>query len=76
MGNRCHSWLYKFGCDSENIAGIKYSGERKYENDLPKILKPIEYRSLRDACRNDIRDDRLDVFHGIAVDDALLTGNP
>src|SRR5665647_3835287 len=22
----------------------------KYENDLPKILKPIEYRSLRDAC--------------------------
>jgi len=27
----------------------------KYENELPKILKPIEYRSLRDACRNDIR---------------------
>ena len=27
----------------------------KYENDLPKILKPIEYRSLRDACRNDNR---------------------
>ncbi|MFA6361453.1 MAG: tyrosine-type recombinase/integrase [Candidatus Shapirobacteria bacterium] len=27
----------------------------KYENDLPKILKPIEYRSLRDACRNDAR---------------------
>lgn len=27
----------------------------KYENDLPKILKPIEYRSLRDACRNDPR---------------------
>lgn len=27
----------------------------KYENDVPKILKPIEYRSLRDACRNDIR---------------------
>jgi len=27
----------------------------KYENDLPKILKPIEYRSLRDACRNDVR---------------------
>jgi len=27
----------------------------KYENDLPKILKPIEYRSLRDACRNDLR---------------------
>lgn len=27
----------------------------KYQNDLPKILKPLEYRSLRDACRNDIR---------------------
>jgi len=27
----------------------------KYENDVPKVLKPIEYRSLRDACRNDIR---------------------
>lgn len=27
----------------------------KYENDIPKILKPTEYRSLRDACRNDIR---------------------
>jgi integrase/recombinase XerD len=27
----------------------------KYKNDLPKILKPIEYRSLRDACRNDVR---------------------
>ncbi|MFA5828742.1 MAG: tyrosine-type recombinase/integrase [Candidatus Shapirobacteria bacterium] len=27
----------------------------KYENDVPKILKPIEYRSLRDACRNDAR---------------------
>ncbi len=27
----------------------------KYENDLPKVLKPIEYRSLRDACRNDLR---------------------
>jgi len=27
----------------------------KYENDLPKVLKPIEFRSLRDACRNDIR---------------------
>jgi integrase/recombinase XerD len=27
----------------------------KYENDLPKILKPIEFRSLRDACRNDAR---------------------
>ena len=27
----------------------------KYENDLQKILKPIEFRSLRDACRNDSR---------------------
>jgi integrase/recombinase XerD len=27
----------------------------KYENDIPKILKPAEYRSLRDACRNDVR---------------------
>ncbi len=27
----------------------------KYENDPPKILMPVEYRSLRDACRNDIR---------------------
>jgi len=27
----------------------------KYENDLPKILKPIEYRALRDACRHDNR---------------------
>lgn len=27
----------------------------KYENDPPKVLLPIEYRSLRDACRNDAR---------------------
>ncbi|MFA7301418.1 MAG: tyrosine-type recombinase/integrase [Candidatus Shapirobacteria bacterium] len=27
----------------------------KYENEAPKILKAVEYRSLRDACRNDIR---------------------
>lgn len=27
----------------------------KYENDMPKVLKPAEYRSLRDACRNDVR---------------------
>ncbi|MGI5840870.1 MAG: tyrosine-type recombinase/integrase [Patescibacteria group bacterium] len=27
----------------------------KYENELPRVLKPIEYRSLRDACRNDTR---------------------
>lgn len=37
---------------SDPSADIKHP---KYENDLPKILKPIEYRSLRDACRNDIR---------------------
>lgn len=43
---------------SENIVSTDPSTEikhPKYENDLPKILKPIEYRSLRDACRNDIR---------------------
>ncbi len=27
----------------------------KYENDAPKVLLPVEYRSLRDACRNDVR---------------------
>lgn len=27
----------------------------KYENELPKVLVPVEYRSLRDACRNDVR---------------------
>lgn len=27
----------------------------KYQNDLPKILRPIEYRALRDACRHDPR---------------------
>lgn len=43
---------------SENIITANPSAEikhPKYENDLPKILKPLEYRSLRDACRNDIR---------------------
>lgn len=43
---------------SEGIITIDPSLEikhPKYENDLPKILKPIEYRSLRDACRNDSR---------------------
>jgi integrase/recombinase XerD len=43
---------------SENVISTDPSSEikhPKYENDLPKILKPIEYRSLRDACRNDIR---------------------
>lgn len=43
---------------NENIIDIDPSAEvkhPKYENDLPKILKPVEYRSLRDACRNDSR---------------------
>ncbi len=43
---------------NEGKIGVDPSGEvkhPKYENDIPKILKPIEYRSLRDACRNDIR---------------------
>jgi len=43
---------------NDNIINIDPSTEvkhPKYENDLPKILKPIEYRSLRDACRNDTR---------------------
>jgi integrase/recombinase XerD len=38
--------------DKDPSVDIKHP---KYENDLPKVLKPIEYRSLRDACRNDIR---------------------
>ena len=43
---------------SEGVITLDPSSEvkhPKYENDLPKILKPIEYRSLRDACRNDSR---------------------
>jgi len=43
---------------SENIIENDPSTEvkhPKYENEPPKILKPIEYRSLRDACRNDSR---------------------
>jgi len=43
---------------AENIITADPSTEikhPKYENDIPKILKPLEYRSLRDACRNDIR---------------------
>ena len=42
----------------EGLVSIDPSSEikhPKYENEAPKILKPIEYRSLRDACRNDIR---------------------
>lgn len=27
----------------------------KYKNELPRILEAVEYRSLRDACRNDLR---------------------
>jgi len=43
---------------SENIITVNSAidiKQPKYESDLPKILKPLEYRSLRDACRNDIR---------------------
>lgn len=43
---------------SESIVTIDPSADvkhPKYENDIPKILKPLEYRALRDACRNDIR---------------------
>jgi site-specific recombinase XerD len=38
--------------ENDPSAEIKHP---RYENDLPKVLKPIEYRSLRDACRNDTR---------------------
>jgi site-specific recombinase XerD len=44
--------------ESEGFIAVNPSSDvkhPKYENDLPKILKPIEYRSLRDACRNDNR---------------------
>lgn len=27
----------------------------KYQNDAPRILEPVEYRALRDVCRNDNR---------------------
>ncbi len=43
---------------SEGVIEKDPSGEvkhPKYENELPRVLKPIEYRSLRDACRNDTR---------------------
>lgn len=43
---------------SQGVVTFDPSGEikhPKYENDIPKILKPLEYRSLRDACRNDVR---------------------
>ncbi|HRS22709.1 MAG TPA: tyrosine-type recombinase/integrase [Candidatus Woesebacteria bacterium] len=47
------NFLIEQGIISQNpSAEIKHP---KYENDLPRILKPIEYRSLRDACRNDVR---------------------
>ncbi|MBU1130059.1 tyrosine-type recombinase/integrase [Patescibacteria group bacterium] len=38
--------------DDDPSINIKHP---KYENGLPRILKPLEYRSLRDACRNDPR---------------------
>lgn len=39
-------------CDIDPSTEVKHP---KYENEAPKILKAVEYRSLRDACRNDIR---------------------
>jgi len=39
-------------CDINPSSEVKHP---KYENEAPKILKAVEYRSLRDACRNDIR---------------------
>jgi site-specific recombinase XerD len=39
-------------CDFDPSTEVKHP---KYENEAPKILKAVEYRSLRDACRNDIR---------------------
>lgn len=42
----------------ENVIDTNPSSEikhPKYQNELPKILKPIEYRALRDACRHDLR---------------------
>jgi len=38
--------------DNDPSSEVKHP---KYENDLPKILQPIEYRALRDACRHDSR---------------------
>lgn len=47
------AFLKKEGkCEIDPSTEVKHP---KYENDAPKILKAIEYRSLRDACRNDIR---------------------
>jgi len=47
------AFLKKEGkCEIDPSTGVKHP---KYENDAPKILKAVEYRSLRDACRNDIR---------------------
>ncbi len=39
-------------CEIDPSTEVKHP---KYENEAPKILKAVEYRSLRDACRNDIR---------------------
>jgi integrase/recombinase XerD len=43
---------------NEGVLSIDPSKEikhPKYENDKPRVFKPIEYMALRDACRNDIR---------------------
>ncbi len=39
-------------CNIDPSTDVKHP---KYENEAPKILMAVEYRSLRDACRNDIR---------------------
>lgn len=39
-------------CNIDPSTDVKHP---KYENEAPKILLAVEYRSLRDACRNDIR---------------------
>jgi site-specific recombinase XerD len=47
------AFLKKEGkCNVDPSTEVKHP---KYENEAPKILKAVEYRSLRDACRNDIR---------------------
>ena len=42
----------------ENVISADPSAEvkhPKYHNDAPRILEPVEYRALRDVCRNDNR---------------------
>lgn len=42
----------------ENVVEKDYSRPVKHpkiENDLPRVLKPMEYRALRDICRHDKR---------------------